>query len=115
MVQGFQPLDLPVIPVHPGQHQGQRFKPVDSPGHGVEVYLVPAKQNRVPPVFQPPFLHHAGTEAPVMLDVHGVHGAAVRVDADQIILFPLKTRKRVHFHLFHRFLLLPPLDGLTLP
>lgn len=68
-----------------GQGHGQTLEPVDATGAGIEVNGVPAVQNGCSPFFQPPFLHHAGPEAAEMLDVHGIHGAAVRVHADQVI------------------------------
>lgn len=73
--QLFHSFDKGILPVILGQ--GQAFEAFDAPGHGIEDHLVPAVGDGLFPFLEPPFLYHAGTKATKMLDVHGIHGAAV--------------------------------------
>ena len=91
-----QALDGGIAGVDLGQGHRQALEPVDPAGHGVEVDLVPPRQDGPGPWLQAPLLHHAGAETALVLDVHGVHGAAVRIDADEKLMGFDKMRQVGH-------------------
>ena len=87
-LQGFDAVDGRILRVDLTQRHGQTLEAVDAPGKREEIDHIPPVQNGLFPPLKAPFLHHAGAEAAEMLDIHGIHGAAVRVDADGEALFP---------------------------
>ena len=62
---------------------GKTQEAVDAARHGKEVDLVPAPECGVAARIQAPLIGKTGAEAAEVLDVHGVHRAAVAVDAEK--------------------------------
>ena len=88
--QTFNAVNGGILPVNLCQSHRQSLEAVDPPGSGIQVDLIPAVQDRPTPRLKPPLFHHAGAKAADVLDVHGIHGTAVRVHTDRKALFPIK-------------------------
>ena len=79
-------------PLQPFQRLDQRGKAVDPPALRVEVDELGGLAGVFAHALQVPVVDRVGNEALLVLQLHGVEGAAVGVDADEVIVFRFQVK-----------------------